>query len=127
MKQQFSGFPPPELTKHSSLETYSLLYYVYTDLLLSQLWLKLKIYCLPSNRSIIQGTSPQNYKIFYVYPCSLEECVSVKSLCELYDEIRSVIGKNEQTLLLGIVSPDSTIVYYKMSDGLLKPRKNDED
>ncbi|CCJ29380.1 unnamed protein product [Pneumocystis jirovecii] len=114
MKQRLTTFPPPELKKYSFLETYTFLYSVYTDLLLSQLWEELKIHQLPSNRSIIQGISPQNHKTFYVYPCSLEE-------------IWNILGEDKQTLLLGIVSPDSTIVYYKINNGLIKPRKNDED
>ncbi|KAG5520095.1 hypothetical protein PMAC_001171 [Pneumocystis sp. 'macacae'] len=112
MKQHLTTFPPTELKK---------------DLLLSQLWEELKIYQLPSNRSIIQGVSPQSHKTFYVYPCSLEERVSIKKICKLYDEVWDILGKDKQTLLLGIVSSDSTIVYYKMSNGLVKPRKNDED
>ncbi|KTW30661.1 hypothetical protein T552_00376 [Pneumocystis carinii B80] len=126
MEQHILTFPPKELTKYSSLDTYGLLYSVYTDLLLSQFWLELKIHCLPSNRSIIEGISPQNHKTTYVYPCSYEENVSIRKLSELYEEFRN-IREDEQPLLLGIVSPDSTIVYYKMNEGLAKPRKNDED
>ncbi|KTW32061.1 uncharacterized protein T551_00743 [Pneumocystis jirovecii RU7] len=127
MKQRLTTFPPPELKKYSFLETYTFLYSVYTDLLLSQLWEELKIHQLPSNRSIIQGISPQNHKTFYVYPCSLEESISIKKICELYNEVWNILGEDKQTLLLGIVSPDSTIVYYKINNGLIKPRKNDED
>ncbi|KAG4305106.1 hypothetical protein PORY_001276 [Pneumocystis oryctolagi] len=127
MEQRLSTFPPPELTKYSLFKTYGFLYSVYTDLLLSQLWLELKIHHLPSNKLIIQGTSPQNNKTFYVYPCSLEEHVSVKSFYQLYDELQNILEENKHTLLLGIVNSDSTIVYYKISNDLVKPRKNNDD
>ncbi|EMR11463.1 hypothetical protein PNEG_00479 [Pneumocystis murina B123] len=126
MEQHILTFPPKELTKYSFLETYGLLYSVYTDLLLSQFWLKLKIHCLPSNRSIIEGISPQNHKTLYVYPCSYKENVSIEKLNKLYQEFRNIRNEDEP-LLLGIVSSDSTIVYYKMNEGLVKPRRNDED
>ncbi|EPX72122.1 tRNA-splicing endonuclease subunit Sen15 [Schizosaccharomyces octosporus yFS286] len=117
---------------------------VETDLRLGQQWDELKIHIVhmysEEERPLLSGvpkTGLLQKKLQYVFPVFLHEHVSIKMLSAIFDSMktqnlllaqdeRGLSGK-ESYIYLGIVCSDSTVVYYKVTDGLMKPRQNDEN
>ncbi|EPY52077.1 tRNA-splicing endonuclease subunit Sen15 [Schizosaccharomyces cryophilus OY26] len=117
---------------------------VETDLRLGQQWDELKIHMLKmyseKERPLLSGipkTGLLQKKLQYVFPVLLQETISIKTLTAIFDSMkkqnlllvqdeRGLSGK-ESYIYLGIVCSDSTVVYYKVTDGLMKPRQNDEN
>ena len=77
----------------------------------------------------------------WVLPANLKERWSLKRFAEVFDSLPAIEAvrdeiddteheaekfkrDNERRILLGIVSDDSTIVYYIVHDGVVKPRQN---
>ena len=76
----------------------------------------------------------------WVLPTQLEETWSLRRLTEVFDaidavppgpgsdEIETTVGDDKdrphKRLLLATVSDDSTVVYYILHDGIVKPRQN---
>jgi tRNA-splicing endonuclease subunit Sen15 len=67
----------------------------------------------------------------YVLPVDLREKWSVRKMAEVFDAMPEgywgVSAKGEirkKRLLLAVVSDDSTVVYYFVHDGIVKPRQN---
>jgi len=67
----------------------------------------------------------------YVLPVDLREKWSVRKMAEVFDAMPEgywgVNAKGEirkKRLLLAVVSDDSTVVYYFVHDGIVKPRQN---
>jgi len=55
----------------------------------------------------------------YVYPLQLSENTNMDSLQELFQHI----SPTPQSIFLGISAEDSSIVYYKISDGVVAPKE----
>ncbi|EJT98832.1 hypothetical protein DACRYDRAFT_118593 [Dacryopinax primogenitus] len=89
----------------------------YSDLLFTQHWTELTLLDLPVGRVAISGHKPTEQGAKLVLPCSLDESLSLHWLSQVF----AALGPQVPELYLGIVSPDSSIVYYKISKGIVKP------
>ncbi|EMD31440.1 tRNA-splicing endonuclease subunit Sen15 [Gelatoporia subvermispora B] len=93
------------------------LFQTYNDLKLAQQWSDLEVLDLPScSRGALRGKRPQMDDTLYVIPCSLPEAISTGWLYEAFKELGS-----PPHVYLAINAEDSSIVYYKISPGIVKP------
>ncbi|KIO25664.1 hypothetical protein M407DRAFT_244024 [Tulasnella calospora MUT 4182] len=103
------------------------LFQAYNDLKLAQKWTNISIVDIPAlKRSAVRGdmpaaaeTSEENSTLQsrIVVPCTLSENLSIEWINTVFD---AVIPPPSE-IYLGIVSDDSSIVYYKLSKGMVKP------
>lgn len=66
-------------------------------------------------------------EVEWALPLHVNEKATVKSMAAIFDSIEPVVplapGRYKR-VLLAVVHNDSTIVYYYMHDGIVKPRQN---
>ncbi|KZT50459.1 hypothetical protein CALCODRAFT_504710 [Calocera cornea HHB12733] len=106
----------PLLTKYPA--TAASLYQTYNDILHAQQWTDLEIIDVPqSGRGVIRGVKPKEELPKLVVPCDLNESLSLGWLSAVFDSI----SPTPVEVYLGIVSSDSSIVYYRLSKGIVKP------
>ncbi|KAI8371625.1 tRNA intron endonuclease [Radiomyces spectabilis] len=108
----------------------SLLRLVFLDLVLSKLWKNVQLFPVENlNTSIILAhepdTPPDQYLV--ILPISQEDTLSMKRISDMFKaldgaNIRQIQGDGLKKITLAIVSPDSTIVYYHISRGLVPPK-----
>jgi len=101
--------------KYPSLRGILLL--TYNDLLYGQCWSDVEVLELPvCGRLLLKGVVNETKTTNIVLPCSLSETLSIEWLSQVFDEL-----KGPREIHLGIVSDDSSIVYYRIGDGIIKP------
>ncbi|KZO97180.1 hypothetical protein CALVIDRAFT_597885 [Calocera viscosa TUFC12733] len=106
----------PLLTKYPA--TAASLYQAYNDLLHAQQWTDLQVVDVPkAGRGIVRGVKPKEDSPKLVVPCDLNESLSLGWLSEVFD----TISPPPEEVYLGIVSSDSSIVYYRISRGIVTP------
>ena len=90
-----------------------------------QLWTNVQSVKLEqSHQFILTGTSPNEQKQELVVPCLISDTYSVAQFAELFDAINERnIGAicPCKSILLAIMGSDSSIVYYRIHDGVRKP------
>ncbi|RSL59106.1 hypothetical protein CEP54_007399 [Fusarium duplospermum] len=64
--------------------------------------------------------SPELEWVLAVHP---EETWTIKAFAEIFDSIENN-GPREKRIVLATVHNDSTVVYYIMHEGMVKPRQN---
>lgn len=123
---------------------------VLEDLAIIQGWNQLNSKTSDLFGAVITGLNPLSGRIEGVYPIALSESVSPQIFDSLFKEMdnlgilttesRGVVSEYQdenlksksdnlsivKTLLFGIVARDSTIMYYRFSNGLMKPRQHGE-
>ncbi|KAJ3992661.1 tRNA intron endonuclease [Lentinula boryana] len=87
------------------------LFQTYNDILLAQQWRDVQVIDLGDcRRGALRGKRPKTAtdpeSLLDVIPCSLAESITLAWYRQLY---------------LAVVSDDSSIVYYKLSPGIVKP------
>ncbi|KDR82933.1 hypothetical protein GALMADRAFT_88728 [Galerina marginata CBS 339.88] len=91
----------------------SSLFQAYNDIVYAQQWDDVDVVDLEScSRGAIKGKKRDTQEILYVVPCSLSETLNF------------ACGTSEVTspyLYIAITSQDASIVYYKLSQGIVKP------
>ncbi|KIY44994.1 hypothetical protein FISHEDRAFT_67240 [Fistulina hepatica ATCC 64428] len=93
------------------------LFQTYNDLLYTQKWLDLEVIDFPvCSRCIIKGRNPVTKSIMHVMPCSLAEVVSYSWIKDAFPALG-----NPEEIYLAITDDDSSLVYYKISQGIVKP------
>ncbi|EPT05158.1 hypothetical protein FOMPIDRAFT_1045220 [Fomitopsis schrenkii] len=93
------------------------LFQTYNDLKLAQQWTGIEVVDLTScSRAALRGRRPKSDDILHVIPCSLSESLSIGWL---HDAFRELGGPPQ--IYLAINTDDSSIVYYKISSGIVKP------
>ncbi|OBZ68968.1 putative tRNA-splicing endonuclease subunit sen15 [Grifola frondosa] len=98
-------------------KTAGALFQTYNDLKLAQQWTDLEVIDLTScSRGVLKGRRPQTDNVLHVIPCSLAESLSTSWIRAAFKEL----GEPSQ-IYLGINAEDSSIVYYKISPGIVKP------
>lgn len=122
-------WPPAALSSLKSKltsEAYGLVYSVYADLCLSHLWEDVETHTLEHPyQPLISGiASSQGSERKLVYPVGAKDTTSIQALHYLFAAIQKSLGESEKRLLLGIVHTDSTVVYYKVNEGIVKPTVN---
>jgi len=89
----------------------------FQDLINAQKWEEVKIIDLPSiGRYGFTGKRPHTDGEAAIIPCTTVENISISWLTRAFGLLLP-----KPYFYLAIVDNDSTIVYYKMSDGLIKP------
>ncbi|KAF4438940.1 tRNA-splicing endonuclease subunit sen-15 [Fusarium acutatum] len=111
-------------------------------------WVSLKVHETTAQRPLIRGLPPkrlythpddqiaalererttgepmdQTPELEWVLAVHPEEKWSIKRFSEMFDSIERN-GPREKRLVLAIVHNDSTVVYYLMHEGMVKPRQN---
>jgi len=90
----------------------------YRDLQLAQKWHDLSAFDLPTiKRLAFQGKRATMDSTVVVIPCSLTESLSFEWLSSAFECLGPV-----ESFYLAISDNESTIVYYKISKGFLKPQ-----
>ncbi|EJD34853.1 hypothetical protein AURDEDRAFT_176107 [Auricularia subglabra TFB-10046 SS5] len=93
------------------------LFQVYNDLMLAQQWEELQPVELPNaGRVVVKGKRPKTDNVQYVLPCSLAESLSLAGFGAVFRELEGV-----SEVHVGICSEDSSVVYYRLSRGIVKP------
>ncbi|KAJ6492428.1 tRNA intron endonuclease [Mycena vitilis] len=94
------------------------LFQAYNDLLLVQQWTDVEVVDLEDiSRVAIAGKKPTTDAALYVVPCSLAEAFSFAWL-----ETAFTLLSDPPGIYLAITSEDASIVYYKISRGIVKPQ-----
>ncbi|KAF9485782.1 hypothetical protein BDN70DRAFT_870660 [Pholiota conissans] len=108
----------------------SSLFQAYNDIVYAQQWNDVEVVDVPSClRGAIKGKKRGTQETLYVVPCSLSETVSFAWLQDAFKELfqkESVEPDASGTttipsIYLAITSQDASIVYYKLSQGIVKP------
>ena len=122
------SWPPEDITKYKSILPeidYGTLYSVYADLNLAQAWKDVDLHPLSGHlRPLVSGVHNVKSGRRYVYPLCFDESTSIKELETLFTTIEADVPANPRQLLLGIVHVDSSVVYYVLNDGIVKPTVN---
>jgi len=93
------------------------LFQTYNDILYTQQWSEVEVLDLPScSRGAVKGRRPQTEEILWVIPCSLAETLSTSWLVDAFKELQQ-----PKEIYLAITAEDASIVYYKISQGIVKP------
>ncbi|KAJ7740252.1 tRNA intron endonuclease [Mycena maculata] len=94
------------------------LFQAYNDILLVQKWSDVKVVDLPNvSRAAITGRKPKTDAILHVVPCSLAETLSFGWLKTAFTLLSDPLE-----IYLAITSDDASLVYYKISRGIVKPQ-----
>ncbi|KAG0128002.1 tRNA-splicing endonuclease subunit Sen15 [Tuber indicum] len=120
--------PHPQYLHH-------LLQIVHTNLQHQADWHSLSIHTSPSlPRPLISGIPPEGTKKEWVLPVNLREKWSLRKWAEVFDALpemdedgdggEKVKEKEGRKLMMGVVSDDSTVVYYVVGEGAVKPKQN---
>ncbi|KNZ78869.1 hypothetical protein J132_09553, partial [Termitomyces sp. J132] len=93
------------------------LFQAYNDIVFAQQWTNVEMIELPAcKRAAIKGRKPNTNKDLHVVPCTLSETISFGWLQDAF----AILG-NPAEVYLAITSEDASIVYYKLSQGIVKP------
>ncbi|KAJ4472918.1 tRNA intron endonuclease [Lentinula edodes] len=97
------------------------LFQTYNDILLAQQWRDVQVIDLARcKRGAIQGRRPRTAAdadlLLHIVPCSLAESISLAWIQDVFAALA-----NPPSIYLAVVSDDSSIVYYKLSSGIVKP------
>ncbi|KAJ7058827.1 tRNA intron endonuclease [Mycena amicta] len=94
------------------------LFQTYNDILYAQEWTDVKVIELEGiSRPAISGKKPKTHTTLYVVPCSLAETLSFGWLQQAFTQL-----SDPPEIFLAIISDDASIVYYKLSRGIVKPQ-----
>ncbi|EDR12989.1 uncharacterized protein LACBIDRAFT_312094 [Laccaria bicolor S238N-H82] len=92
------------------------LFQAYNDIVYAQQWQTVQVVDLDRcERGAIQGKKKDTDTVLHVVPCSLSETVSFAWLQAAFAQLST------KEIYLGITSEDASIVYYKISQGIVKP------
>ncbi|EGN93977.1 hypothetical protein SERLA73DRAFT_156092 [Serpula lacrymans var. lacrymans S7.3] len=104
------------------------LFQTYNDLLLAQKWTSIELLDLSScSRAAIKGQKPRVEPEplrppYIVVPCSLAESLSTSWLQAAFTHLDKLSDdKPASEIFLAMTSEDASIVYYKISRGIVKP------
>ncbi|KAE9404890.1 hypothetical protein BT96DRAFT_813054 [Gymnopus androsaceus JB14] len=98
------------------------LFQTYNDILLAQQWRDVVVVDLGElcKRGAIKGKRPKTAtdaeSVLYIVPCSLAESISMAWIKDVFTALA-----DPPSIYLAVASDDSSIVYYKLSSGIVKP------
>ncbi|CAE6461976.1 unnamed protein product [Rhizoctonia solani] len=95
-------------------------YQAYNDILYAQQWAEVQVIDASNvGRVIISGIRPEQTHRSFIIPCGLHEVLSIDWMSGVF---QGLPNSEELDAYLGIVSEDSSIVYYKITPGIVKPK-----
>ncbi|KIY69261.1 hypothetical protein CYLTODRAFT_372999 [Cylindrobasidium torrendii FP15055 ss-10] len=107
----------PLLSKYPA--TSSSLFQVYNDVRYAQSWTDVQVVDL-GERGAVKGkrsdTDEDEPETSYVVPCRISETISFSWIQEAFSAL-----DGPEAVYLGITADDSSVVYYKLSKGIVKP------
>ncbi|RDB14916.1 tRNA-splicing endonuclease subunit SEN15 [Hypsizygus marmoreus] len=93
------------------------MFQAYNDVVYAQQWADVEVIELPDcKRGAIKGRKPDTDDVLHVVPCTLAETLSISWLQSALSHLL-----NPPQVYLAITSEDASIVYYKISQGIVKP------
>lgn len=101
------------------------LLHAFSDLTAAQGWANLAVQIVSTSDScsprfaVLRGNPTPSGPERIVYPMSLHQPTSFQKLYNIFPSI----GSTSTKVLLGIVSSDSSIVYYELSQGIVSPKE----
>ncbi|KAH0838025.1 tRNA intron endonuclease [Lanmaoa asiatica] len=102
------------------------LFQTFNDVTLAQKWTDIEVLELPKcGRGAIKGLRPslgESPSTCIVVPCGLAESLSTSWIRDAFAALDNQLADAPETLFVAICSEDSSIVYYKISKGILKPQ-----
>ncbi|KIL00201.1 hypothetical protein PAXRUDRAFT_821901 [Paxillus rubicundulus Ve08.2h10] len=96
----------------------------YNDLTLAQKWTDIAVIDVPEcGRAAIKGLRPpltteEHHSVCVVVPCSLAESLSTSWIRHVFARLGT---DAPEAMFVAICAEDSSIVYYKISKGIVKP------
>jgi len=94
------------------------LFQTYNDILYTQQWVDVTVSDVAlAQRAVISGRKSTDDALKVVAPCSLSENLSIEWLNTIFNN--HIPSPNE--IWVGIVGDDSSLVYYQLSKGIVKP------
>ncbi|BFZ53985.1 tRNA splicing endonuclease subunit [Savitreella phatthalungensis] len=119
-------WPPPELLEFKEIlpeHEYGLIYAAYADVRLSQDWQDVRIHRMASGwRPLLSGTLKGVTEL--VYAVSRLEQVTLEIFDRLFVAASAALNATIEKILLAIIDPDSTVAYYVLKRGIVKPDPN---
>lgn len=101
---------------HKYPRTAGPLFQTYNDLALAQRWTSVHAVDLPAcARGALRGTRPGAERPSFVVPCALHERLSAEWMRAVFE------GLGTEEVYVAIGAEDSSLVYYKLSRGIVKP------
>lgn len=101
-----------------------------TNLVHQHLWTDVEIH-VTKLTDLVHGTPPKTLhpddteiRSEWLVPARSNDDWTIKQWDECFRAAEGVAGKDVDRMLMAIVDNDSTIVYYFVYKGLVKPRKN---
>ncbi|KAK6462162.1 tRNA-splicing endonuclease subunit Sen15 [Scheffersomyces coipomensis] len=110
-----------DITEHSLSEQVKL------NLVHYNLWTNVIIHdTTPSpSSSVISGISPTSKQLEWIVPKSFtNKDITIPEIETWFVQITTINTKRPSKLIIAIVNDDSTVVYYNIHDGLVKPKQN---
>jgi len=90
----------------------------YSDIMFVQQWADVNVVEIPElSRPVITGRNAADEHTRIVVPCSLSENLSIEWLNDVFRNC----SPTPNEIWIGIVGDDSSMVYYKLSKGIVKP------
>ncbi|KAF8445596.1 tRNA intron endonuclease [Boletus edulis BED1] len=106
----------------------SALFQTFNDVTLAHKWTDIQVLELPQcGRGAIKGLRPsltagEPSSTCVVVPCGLAESISTSWIRDAFAALDTQLADAPETLFVAICSGDSSIVYYKISKGIIKPQ-----
>jgi len=99
---------------------------VYLDLTTAKTWKEVKVVEIePLLRCVIFGKANTETETQIIVPCSSSESWSIERITLLFSSLQSFLNKPlYKSVTLAITFPDSTVVYYKVHEGIVPPTNN---
>jgi len=89
----------------------------YNDLALAQKWQDIEILDISSiSRGGFKGRQPSSDDLSIIVPCTLSESLSMKWISSIF-----LACLDTKAFFLAIAAEDSSVVYYRISKGIIKP------
>ncbi|KAF8885683.1 tRNA intron endonuclease [Gymnopilus junonius] len=99
----------------------SSLFQAYNDIVYAQQWHDVEVVDLETcSRGAVKGRKRDTEEVLYVVPCSLSETLSFAWFVSSFMSLRTP-ETNPPFIFLAITTQDASIVYYKLSQGIVKP------
>lgn len=71
-----------------------------------------------------ESSGNKNHPHEIVYPIKIDDKLTPKQIHKLFEQAGKAKGFKVEKIIAGILNDDSTIVYYNIYNGLVKPRRN---
>ncbi|KAF8610329.1 hypothetical protein BDV93DRAFT_13209 [Ceratobasidium sp. AG-I] len=114
--EKHPSYPNLAVYLQKYLKARGAIYQAYSDITYGQQWSDVQVIDAPRIQRIIISGKRQEQS--FVIPCGLDETLSMNWISEAFEGLPI---SSSSDVYLGIVSDDSSVVYYKITPGIVKP------